>query len=86
MNKAEHAQEEAETTHDRWEKAERTVNEIWQSNGELLERLRNLEGQILGHAQAEAQPWPMSSMRRARQEGRATYETQQLASKPGHGA
>jgi hypothetical protein len=36
--------------------------------------MRNLERQVLGHAQAGTQPRPMSLVRRARREGRSTYE------------
>ena len=64
VNKAVDAQLEAKTAHERAVKAERTAIEIRQSSSELLERLRNLEHQVLGHAQASAQPRPMSSMRR----------------------
>ena len=86
VNKAADAQLEAEAAHERAKKAEQTANEIRQSNRELLERLRNLEHQALGHAQAGAQPRPMSSARRARREGRSTYETQHSASEPDHRA
>lgn len=74
VNKAVDAQLEAEAALDRAARAERTANEIRQSNRELLERMRNLERQVLGHAQAGTQPRPMSLARRARREGRSTYE------------
>ena len=51
VNKAADAQLETETAHERAEKAERTANEVRQSNRDLLERLRNMERQVLEHAQ-----------------------------------
>ena len=54
VNKAADAQLEPEAAHERAEKAERAANEIRQSNRELIKRLRNLERQVLGHAQSGA--------------------------------
>ena len=74
VNKAADAQLEAEAALDRAARAERTASEIRQSNHELLERMRNLERQVLGHAQTGTQPRPMSLARRERREGRSTYD------------
>ena len=74
VNKAADAQLEAEAALERAAQAERTASEIRQSNRELLERMRNLERQVLGHAQTGTQPRPMSLARQARREGRSIYE------------
>uniref|UniRef100_A0AAV1VM20 Uncharacterized protein n=1 Tax=Peronospora matthiolae TaxID=2874970 RepID=A0AAV1VM20_9STRA len=74
VNKAVDAQLEAEAALDLAARAERAANEIRQSNRELLERMRNLERQVLGHAQTGTQLRPMSLGRRARREGRSTYD------------
>uniref|UniRef100_A0AAV1U5I4 Uncharacterized protein n=1 Tax=Peronospora matthiolae TaxID=2874970 RepID=A0AAV1U5I4_9STRA len=55
-------------------RAEITASEIRQSNRELLERMRNLERQVLGHAHTGTQPRSMSLERRARLEGRSNFE------------
>ena len=74
VNKSADAQLEAEAALERAAQAERTASEIRQSNRELLERMRNLERQVLSHAQTGTQPRPMSLARRARREGRSIYE------------
>uniref|UniRef100_A0AAV1TXR1 Uncharacterized protein n=1 Tax=Peronospora matthiolae TaxID=2874970 RepID=A0AAV1TXR1_9STRA len=74
LNKAVDAQLEAEAAFDRSARAERAASETRQSYRELLERMRNLERQDLGHAQAGTQPDSMSLASRARREGSSTYE------------
>ena len=69
VNKAADAQLEAEAALQCPEKLKRSANEIRRSNRELLERMRNLECQVLGFAQTRMQPRPMSSARQARREG-----------------
>ena len=56
VNKMANAQIEAEAAQERVEKADKTANEIRQSNRELLKRLKNRERQVLGHAHAGAKP------------------------------
>uniref|UniRef100_A0AAV1TWY1 Uncharacterized protein n=1 Tax=Peronospora matthiolae TaxID=2874970 RepID=A0AAV1TWY1_9STRA len=65
---------EAEAALDRAARAERTAREIRQSNRKLFERSRNLESQVIEHAQAGTEPRPMSLARRARREGRSNDE------------
>ena len=43
VNKEADAQLECEASHERAKKVDRTANEVWQANEELLERLRNLK-------------------------------------------
>uniref|UniRef100_A0AAV1UT86 Uncharacterized protein n=1 Tax=Peronospora matthiolae TaxID=2874970 RepID=A0AAV1UT86_9STRA len=74
VNKAVDAYLEAEAALDRAARAKRTPSEIRHSKCEQLERMRNLERQVLGHAQNGTQPRAMSLARRARREGRSTYE------------
>uniref|UniRef100_A0AAV1UTH2 Uncharacterized protein n=1 Tax=Peronospora matthiolae TaxID=2874970 RepID=A0AAV1UTH2_9STRA len=59
VNKAVYAQLEAETASECAARAERTASYIRQSNRELLERMRNLECQVLGHAHTGTQPRPI---------------------------
>ena len=76
VNKTTDAQLEAETALERAEKAERTAKEIRQLTRKLLERMRKLERQVIGHEQMGAQLRPMTSTSRARRECRSTYDTQ----------
>uniref|UniRef100_A0AAV1VA48 Uncharacterized protein n=1 Tax=Peronospora matthiolae TaxID=2874970 RepID=A0AAV1VA48_9STRA len=74
VNKAVDAQLEAEAATERAARDERTASEIRQSNRKMLERMRNLKHQVLGHAQTGTQPLPMSLARRARREGRSPFD------------
>ena len=67
VNKTTDAQLEAETALERAEKAERTAKEIRQLTRKLLERMRKLERQVIGHEQMGAQLRSMTSTNRARQ-------------------
>ena len=62
-NKSADARLEAKDALERAAQAERTASEIRQSKRELLKWMRNLERHVLGHAQTEAQPRPMSYAR-----------------------
>ena len=68
VNKVADAQLEAGATLQRAEKTERSANEIRPLGRKLLKRLRNLERQVLGHAQAGPKLRPISSARQARRE------------------
>ena len=80
VNIAADARLEAEAASERAAQAEKTSSETRHSNRELLERIRVLERQVLGHLQTGSRPRPMSSARRARREGRSTYEPLKPAS------
>lgn len=82
VNIAADARLEAEAASERAAQAEKTSSETRQSNRELLERIRILERQMLGQVQTGSRPRPMSSARRARREGRSTYEPLKPASEP----
>uniref|UniRef100_M4BT11 Uncharacterized protein n=1 Tax=Hyaloperonospora arabidopsidis (strain Emoy2) TaxID=559515 RepID=M4BT11_HYAAE len=82
VNRAADSQLEAEAALERAAQAEKTASEICQSNRELLERMRNLEYQVHGNAQMGTQPRLMSLARRARRDGRPTYEPRTPSSEP----